>query len=144
MVCRSMTEADIERLIPMYIEYYNSQDGDEWTEETTYKRIHQVLSREDSRCMVLEDAGEIIALALGYYEQYDDGFAYDLVEIMVAGDCQKKGIGTTFMKEIEARVKKEGALLIQLTAVNDEFHEHFYGKLGYRNASNLVLKTKML
>lgn len=94
--------------------------------------------------MILEEANEIIALALGYYEQYDDGFVYDLVEIVVAGDYQRKGIGTMFMKEIEARVKKDGALVIQLTAVNDEFHEHFYGKLGYGNASNLVLKTKTL
>lgn len=35
-------------------------------------------------------------------------------------------------------------MLIQLSAVNDALHEHFYGKLGYQNASNLVLKTKML
>lgn len=144
MVCRDMTEADIERVIPMYIEYYNGQDGDEWTEATTYKRMHQVLSREDSCCMILEEANEIIALALGYYEQYDDGFVYDLVEIVVAGAYQRKGIGTMFMREIEARVKKDGALVIQLIAVNDEFHEHFYGKLGYGNASNLVLKTKTL
>jgi len=35
-------------------------------------------------------------------------------------------------------------MLIQFQAVNDELHEHFYGKLGYKNVSNLVLKTKML
>lgn len=48
------------------------------------------------------------------------------------------------MKELEARVKAEGDMLIQLEAVNDALHEHFYGKLGYKNASNLVLKTKMV
>lgn len=35
-------------------------------------------------------------------------------------------------------------MLIQLQAVNDEFHAHFYEKLGYRNVLNFVLKTKML
>ncbi len=67
-----------------------------------------------------------------------------MVEIVVASDYQKQGIGTEFMKELEARVKAEGAMLIQLSAVNDNFHEHFYGKLGYKMANNLVLKTKVL
>lgn len=117
MIYRMMEEADIETVVPLYIEYYNGKEDGEWTEQTTYKRIHQVFSREDSYCMVLEDDNEIIAFAMGYFE---------------------------FMKELEARVKEEGAMLIQLQAVNDEFHEHFYGKLGYNNASNLVLKTKLL
>ena len=48
------------------------------------------------------------------------------------------------MKEIEIRAKQKGAMLIQLEAVNDKFHEHFYKKLGYHNVSNLVHKTKNL
>lgn len=144
MTYRMMEEPDIDAVVPLYIEYYNGKEDGEWTEQTTYKRIHQVFSREDSYCMILEDDSEIIAFAMGYFEQYDDCFAYDLIEIVVAADYQKKGIGTVFMKELESRVKAEGAMLIQLQAVNDEFHEYFYGKLGYNNASNLVLKTKVL
>lgn len=64
---------------------------------------------------------------MGYFEQYDDCFAYDLVEIVVDMEQQNKG-----------------AMLIQLQMVNDERHEHFYGSLGYQSATNLVLKTKML
>lgn len=144
MVYRMMEESDIAKVVPLYIEYYNGKEDGEWTEQTTHKRIHQVFSREDSYCMVLEQDEDIIAFAMGYFEQYDDGFAYDLIEIVVAADDQKKGIGTAFMHELEARVKAKGAMLIQLQAVNDGFHEHFYGKLGYHNASNLVLKTKLL
>lgn len=62
----------------------------------------------------------------------------------MAAEYQKKGIRTAFMKELEARVKEKGAMLIQLEAVNDEFHEHFYEKLGYGTAKNFVLKTKIL
>ena len=48
------------------------------------------------------------------------------------------------MCELEARVKEKGAMLVQLQAVNDEHHEYFYGKLGYKDAKNLILKTKIL
>lgn len=143
-VFRRMTEEDIEKIVPLYIEYYNNNEDAEWTTETTYKRIHQVWSREDSYCLVWENKNDIVAFAIGYFEQYDDCFAYDLVEIVVTTQLQNKGYGSRFMKELESCVKNEGAMLIQLQAVNDDLHNHFYGKLGYKDASNLVLKTKIL
>ena len=141
---RKMNEEDIEKIVPMYIEYYNNNEDAEWTTETTYKRIHQVWSREDAYCLVWENKNDIVAFAIGYFEQYDDCFAYDLVEIVVTTQLQNKGYGSRFMKELESCVKDEGAMLIQLQAVNDDLHNHFYGKLGYKDASNLVLKTKIL
>ncbi len=141
---RRMTEEDIEKIVPLYIEYYNNNEDAEWTTETTYKRIHQVWSREDAYCLVWENKNDIVAFAIGYFEQYDDCFAYDLVEIVVTTQLQNKGYGSRFMKELESCVKNEGAMLIQLQAVNDDLHNHFYGKLGYKDASNLVLKTKIL
>lgn len=143
MKFRLMNEEDINSVIPLYIEYYNKEDG-ERTEKTVYKRIHQVLTREDSLCLICEKENGIVGFAMGYFEQFDDGFIYVLVEIVIASEFQNKGIGTELMKKLENTVKEKGALNIQLEAVNDEFHEHFYGKLGYNTASNLVLKTKIL
>lgn len=141
---RKMAEEDINNVVPLYIEYYNNNEDAEWTTETTYKRIHQVWSREDSYCLIWENKNGIVAFAIGYFEQYDDCFAYDLIEIVVTTQLQNKGYGTVFMKQLEECVKKEGAMLIQLQSVNDDLHNHFYGKLGYKDASNLVLKTKIL
>lgn len=144
MTYKNMEESDIAKVIPLFIDYYNNKEEGEWTEETVYKRIHQVFSREDSYCLIAEENGKSAGFAMGYFEQYDDGFAYDLIEIVIAVELQNKGLGTEFMKELEKRVKDKGAMLIQLQSVNDEFHAHFYEKLGYHNVSNLVLKTKML
>ena len=94
--------------------------------------------------MMLERDGEVVGFVMGYFEQYDDIQAYDLVEIVVTAQRQNQGIGSAFMAELERRVKEAGAMLIQLQAVNDDHHEHFYGKLGYQTPRNLVLKTKML
>lgn len=139
-----MSKEDINNVFPLYIEYYNNNEDAEWTTETTFKRIHQVWSREDSYCLIQENKNGIVAFAIGYFEQYDDCFAYDLVEIVVTTQLQNKGYGTVFMKQLEDCIKKEGAMLIQLQSVNDDLHNHFYGKLGYKDASNLVLKTKIL
>ena len=58
MTCRMMSECDIDLVVPMYIEHYNTYEDGEWTQETTYKRIHQVwfatrrysLSDRQQRC----------------------------------------------------------------------------------------------
>lgn len=143
-VFRKMNKEDVEKIVPLYIEYYNNNEEAEWTTETTYKRIHQVWSREDSYCLVWENKNDIVAFAIGYFEQYDDCFVYDLVEIVVTTHLQNKGYGSRFMKELESCVKNEGAMLIQLQSVNDDLHNHFYSKLGYKDAKNLTLKTKIL
>lgn len=144
MAYRIMEEADIKRVLPLYINYYNCHDSSCWTNETTYKRIHQVWSRENSLCLILENNEVIIGFAIGYFEQYDDLIAYDLIEIVIAQTYQGKGYGTDFMLELERQVKSMGASMIQLQAVNDEGHNRFYGKLQYKNVNNLILKTKWL
>lgn len=144
ITCRNMEESDIALVIPLYMEQYNTWEGGQWTQETTYRRIHQVWSREDSLCMLLEREGEILGFAMGYFEQYDDIQAYDLVEIVIAHAHQGKGIGTWFLGLLETKVKELGGAMIQLQAVNDDRHNRFYGKLNYRNCSNLILKSKWL
>lgn len=145
MVCRMMAEKDIDLAIKLYIEHYNTYEDGAWTRETVYRRIHQVWSREDSLCMMLEDGSEeAVGFVMGYFEQYDDIQAYDLVEIVIAHEYQGKGRGTRFMELIEQKVREYGGAMIQLQAVNDEQHNHFYDKLGYKNCSNLVLKSKWL
>lgn len=141
---RIMTKSDIDRLVPLYIDYYNTCEEGAWTPDTTYKRIHQVWSREDSLCLLALREDEVVGFAMGYFEQYDDLKAYDLVEIVIAREYQKRGLGSLFMAELERRVREAGGASIQLQAVNDAMHEQFYGKLGYQNVVNFVLKTKWL
>ena len=144
MEYRPFTLEDLPRTAKLYVDYYNAYEDGEGTIETTTKRIHQVMTREDAFGLLLEDKGRLLGFAMGYFEQYDDCQAYDLIEIVVAGERQNQGLGTAFMLELERRVREKGAMLIQLQSVNDAKHEHFYDKLGFKDAKNLVLKTKML
>lgn len=139
-----MKENDIEIVIQLYMDYYNNHEDSIWTEQTTYKRIHQVFNMNDSYCLLLECEDAIIGFAMGYFEQYDDLKAYDLVEIIIDYKYQNQGIGIGFMLELEQRVKGMGASMIQLQAVNDNMHNNFYGKLNYKNATNLIIKSKWL
>lgn len=141
---RIMKESDIDEVIALYIEYYNNYEGSSWTYETAYKRIHPILTREHSYCMILEDENKLLGFVVGFFEQYDDLFAYTLDEIVVRNAYQNKGLGTKLMLEVEKRVKDEGAAMVQLHAVDDDMHKKFYGKLQYRDTKGFVSKAKWL
>ncbi len=140
---RQMQKEDIAKVTPLFIEYWNGT-GDDWTPELVYSRVFEVLGSPDSYCMIAEDGEKAVGFVMGRFETFYDLTAYNLVEIIVASEYQKSGIGTNMMQELEKRVKEAGAALIQLVSVNDEMHEHFYGKLGYKDATNLKLKSKSL
>lgn len=141
--CRPMREQDFAAVISFYMEYYNAE-GDAWTEETVLHRIRQVYDSPDAYCLVAEENGAPIAFAMGRFQQYYDLVAYDLVEIVVRSSHQNQGIGSEFLIELERRVKSLGAAMVQLDAVNDERHHRFYGRLGYKDVTNLVPKCKFL
>ena len=140
---RVMEAADIDLVTPLYIDYYNSQ-GDGWTPETVRRRIWQVLGSPDSYCLLAMEGETVVGFAMGRFEQFYDLAAYNLVEILIAGEHQGRGLGTALMGELERRVKELGAAMVQLMAVNDDAHERFYGRLGYKDASNLTLKARFL
>ena len=138
-----MQKEDIDSVIPLFIEYWNGT-GDQWTYDLVYKRIWQVLGSPDSYCLMAFEGENVVAFAMGRMETFFDLTAYNLVEIVVTKNYQNKGIGTQVMLELEKRVKQLGVSLIQLSAVNDDMHEHFYGKLGYKNTTSMNSKGKFL
>lgn len=84
MEYRPFTLEDLPQTAKLYVDYYNTYEDGEGTIETTTKRIHQVMTREDAFGLLLEDKGKLLGFAMGYFEQYDDCQAYDLIEIVVA------------------------------------------------------------
>ena len=138
-----MQKEDIDSVIPLFMEYWNGT-GDQWTYDLVYKRIWQVLGSPDSYCLMAFEGENVVAFAMGRMETFFDLTAYNLVEIVVAKNYQNKGIGTQVMLELEKRVKQLGVSLIQLSAVNDDMHDHFYGKLGYKNTTSMNSKGKFL
>ncbi len=107
-----MNLADIDCVLPFYIDYYNNHEASCWTEETARKRICQVLSIEDSYSLILkDDEGTAIGFAMGYFKQYDDIVGYTLEEIIISSENQHKGFGSALLTELENRVKARGGVL---------------------------------
>ena len=140
-----MTLEDVSAVLPLYLDWHNGHEGGCWTAETAGKRIRQVLTVADSYLLLMrDDEGEPVGFVMGYFKQYDDIVGYTLEEIVIAAGRQHRGLGSALLKEVENRVREKGASCVELQAVNDRLHERYYGKAGYRNAANFVMKVKWL
>ena len=142
MKITEMTTQDLHRVLPLYLDYYNNVEGGQWTDKTAGRRIRQVLTMQDSFSLIMTEEDEVIGFVMGYFKQYDDIVGYTLEEIIIAKDRQGKGLGRILLEEVEKRAKDKGASCVELQAVADDMHERYYGKAGYKNAKNFVLKVK--
>ena len=71
-----ITEENIEKVVTLYMNHYNQHSGGCWTYEKAYKRIHQMVTMEDSLCMMQEDANDNpTGLDIDNKENYDE-FTY--------------------------------------------------------------------
>lgn len=138
-----MTEADVEFIAKKYMDYYNGHEDGCWTLEKACKRIRQMVTVEDSLCLIQKnEAGEDTGFVIGFFKEYDDLTAYYLEEIVIFAEYQNRGFGKQLLGEIERRVREKGAEHLELVSVNDEHHLHFYTGLGMYVASNLLLMGK--
>lgn len=138
-----MTEAEIDQIVRQYVDYYNNHEDGCWTFEKSYRRIHQMLTIEDSLCLIQWDnAQRMTGFLIGYFKEFDDLRAYYLEEIVIFAQYQNKGYGTLFLRELETRILAHGATHLELTSVNDAKHHHFYTKFGMYAATNLNLMGK--
>lgn len=145
MQYREMTEQDLPYVVEKNIEYYNTVEDCCWTYEKAYKRIHQVLTMEDSMCMIQMDREKnITGYLMGYFKEFDDIKGYFLEEIVVFMGYQGNGYGTDFLRELEKVVCESHASIIELNSVNDEMHKQFYSKSGYGKVNNFVMMSKFL
>lgn len=138
-----MTEADVKEIAELYADYYNRNKGGCWTFEKAYKRIHQIVTIEDSLCLIQRnDEGAITGFAIGFFKEYDDLTAYFLEEIVILAAYQNTGLGRQLLAELERRARARGAEHIELVSINDEHHMRFYRGFGMYEAGNLRIMGK--
>lgn len=143
MNIRSIEKEDLDRLGTFYIDYFNAE-GDNWTREIAYKRLHQMWNIDDHINLIAEQNDIICGFLMGYLEWFDDGPYFHIIEILVNRNYQNKKVGRTLMLDAEKIAKDAGARVATLETLSDGLHEHFYGELGYSSKDNFVFKMKRL
>jgi len=137
-----LDESNINLVAKNYMDYYNKNEEGCWKLDKAYKRIHQMMTMENSLSYLQYDDDKFTGFLLGYYKEYDDLTSFYIEEIVIMKDFQDKEYGTSLIKKVIKEATENGAKHIELISVNDSHHLHFYEKQGFFKATNLILMGK--
>ena len=142
MIFKKLEEKELEPSINMYIDYYNTVEGNKYTYSIVLKKFRQFMNLIDNRCYVLKEEDKILGVVLGYIKTYDDLKTYYLEEIVIEKNHQNQNLGSHLLSLVEEDIKKDDVKGIELLSINDEHHHRFYLKNGFKDVKNLTPKVK--
>jgi ribosomal protein S18 acetylase RimI-like enzyme len=64
--------------------------------------------------------------------------------ICVDANCRHKGIGKQLVEFWEIEMKSKGYEVVMTSTLSNELAQHFYRKLGYKDAGSLLLENEPL
>lgn len=139
-----------ETYLPQMAELYSrSFAGEPWNDdwsntEQLNEYIKEISNSYNSLNYGLFINGELKALSIGMIRHWWEGTNYNIEELCVSPDMQGKGIGTRFIKMIEADIKERGLAGIFLQTDNDKPAYRFYLKNGFFDLDSHVSLYKKL
>ena len=119
--------------------------NDDWSDkEQLDLYITDLINQNNSLAYGLFEENILVGISLGHIKHWFTGTEYCIDEFCVHTDKQGKGLGTYFMKEIEAAIKDIGLVQIFLQTDSSVPAYHFYKKCGFLESTGLVSFEKQL
>ena len=119
--------------------------NDDWSDpEQLSAYIDDLMGQSNSLTIGYFSNEELVALSMGRVKHWYEGTEYCIDEFCVAGSSQHRGIGSSFLKEIEAYLTETGVRFIFLQTDRGVPAHSFYMKNGFRElADNVSLSKKI-
>ncbi|MGL4345588.1 MAG: GNAT family N-acetyltransferase [Cellulosilyticaceae bacterium] len=141
----TLTREHLDEIVPFYIEAFNGPPWhDRWTEETTQKRLIQMMNCEGFQGMVCYDESEIVGMILGNHEYYYDGMHFQIKEFCTDPKAQGKGIGSRLLESFMKVLEEDGIDEVVLLTTRSEMTEGFYQKRGFKTSEEIIVMSQSL
>ena len=137
---RPMERADIGACSALFCTVFSEPP---WNEDVSPEEaqhyFENCFSLASFRGFVAESGGRIVGLAVGFLKPWRKGMEFYLDEFCVAPSFQGKGIGSSLLGEIRARLAEEGVFGAILNTERAYPAYSFYLKNGFSDAGLSVL-----
>ncbi len=139
-------ESMLEPCVAIFLEVYKSEEFgfDFLTTENIKEYFHEIYLKSGFEGFVYVQNKEIVAVCLGKDSTTFGNKIYEITEICVTNKLRGKGIGKSFLKEIERTLKKEKYICIQLNTKRTIDAYDFYLKNGFTEKDDVVSMMKSL
>ena len=137
---RPMERADIGACSALFCTVFSEPPWNEdVSPEEAQRYFENCFSLASFRGFVAESGGRIVGLAVGFLKPWRKGMEFYLDEFCVAPSFQGKGIGSSLLGEIRARLAEEGVFGAILNTERAYAAYSFYLKNDFSDAGLSVL-----
>lgn len=117
--------------------------NDDWSDpEQLNAYIDDLIGQSNSLTLGYFCHEELVGLSMGRIKHWYEGTEYCIDEFCIARSFQNKGIGSSFLREIEAYLREKEIRHIFLLTDRDVLAHAFYLKNGFREMGNNVSLAK--
>lgn len=140
---RETVPADWTDCASFFVEVFNAPPWkEEWTPDSALQRLAECARTPNFLGLIAEDGAEIVGMAFGYSQRYQEEMHYFLLEFCVANDRQREGIGGNLLKELHRRLQTSGVSRIYTLTGRETPAQAFYEKGGFYVSPKMVMMAK--
>lgn len=140
---RETVPADWTDCASFFMEAFNGPPWNEaWTEDSSLQRLADCARTPNFLGLIAEDGAEIVAMAFGYSQRYQEELHYFLLEFCVANSRQREGIGGTLMTDLHRRLQAAGVNRVYTLTARETAAPAFYEKEGFYVSPKMVMMAR--
>ncbi|WP_035612310.1 GNAT family N-acetyltransferase [Haloferula sp. BvORR071] len=140
---RETVPADWTDCATFFRECFNAPPWNEaWTDDSALQRLADCARTPGFLGLIAEDGAEIVAMAFGYWQRYQEERHFFLLEFCVANDRQRQGIGSSLITELHTRLQTAGVNRIYTLTARDTPAQDFYAKEGFYLSPKMVMMAR--
>ena len=118
--------------------------NDPWGPEDAMIHIKELLESKNAYGLECVVDGEIAGFILGTSMLFHYGRTFEINDLAVSPEYQKKGIAKQLMDKLLGDIKEQGMVGVHLITAGNTFLTDFYGQYGFREEKRVILMGKDL
>ena len=145
MTLKRFTIGDIETIKKLMLDIFSGEPwNDVWTDAQLHRYVSELTGAENSLSFGLYQEGVPVGLALGRVKSWCTGVEYWVDEFGVLPGRQRRGLGSAFLRAIEAELLAQGVSQLVLLTGRTVPAYHFYRSNGFEEQAETVFFVKSI
>ncbi len=141
-----MSVSDREYIIRLFRDVFENEPwNDDWSDEDQLNAyIEDLCGQNNSLTLGYWDKDQLTGIAMGHIKHWYTGTEYYIDELCIASELQGRGIGSSFLKEIEGYLEEHGIVQIFLQTERTVPAFRFYQNRGFEVLEDHVSLAKQI
>ncbi len=142
-IIRECTKAHVERYAEIFAAAFSGEPWNEtWLSENALRHVGELFDRQQSYGLECVIDGKIIGFILGTYMQFHYGRTFEINDLAVDPQYQRRGIATTLLKQCLSELQQQDIKGIHLITASKGILPSFYEQFGFKKEERVILMGK--